>query len=78
MCDALPPEQIGRIEAHSLTVTQLSFAPRVEEEEGRLLLLSVSRDRSWALHRLHLGEEKGLIVDRIAASGKLTAFQHHQ
>ena len=77
MCDSFPPEQIGRIEAHSLTVTQLSFAPLVEEEEGRLLLLSVSRDRSWALHRLHLGEEKGLIVDRIAASGKLTAFQHH-
>ena len=76
MCDSFPPEQIGRIEAHSLTVTQLSFAPLVEE--GRLLLLSVSRDRSWALHRLHLGEEKGLIVDRIAASGKLTAFQHHQ
>jgi hypothetical protein len=50
-------------------VTQLAFAPDEKGAEGAPLLLSVSRDRSWALHQLHLAEDDQLTVKRLAASG---------
>jgi hypothetical protein len=53
-------------------VTQLAFAPSVEKgEEYGVKLLSVSRDRSWALHLLtiHQQGEMELVVTRLAGSG---------
>ena len=48
-----------------MTVTQLQFNPTSS------LLLSVSRDRTWSLHKLNLDGEE-LSIERIANSDKKT------
>ena len=52
---------------HSLTVTQLAFSPTADH------LLSVSRDRSWALHSLTLSGSDDLTITKIKYSDKKTS-----
>ncbi|CAH1244984.1 ELP2 [Branchiostoma lanceolatum] len=60
--------QVGCLESHSLTVTQLRFS-----HSGHLLL-SVSRDRTWALFRRQAADQAdGGLFTRIACTDKKTS-----
>jgi len=59
-------KQIGNLMAHSLTVTQLAFS-----HSGNMLL-SVSRDRTWALYKRNIG--KGMPFSLLQKTDKTTCL----
>ena len=56
--------QMGRLNAHTLTVTQMAFSP-----DGQRLV-SVSRDRTWAVHeKCQAPDDKNLVTLHTIAKG---------
>ena len=53
--------QLGLVSGHQLTVTQLCFSPDSEK------LLCVSRDRTWSLHSVNLGQDNKSLETSVIA-----------
>lgn len=59
-------KEVGQLQGHTLTVTQIEFSP-----DGQFLL-SVSRDRTWVLHKISGDVDSGFSTLLYAKSDKKT------